>query len=124
MRGGLELDPGDPIETRVQEQARIAIADADVIVFVVDAASGMTPGDEEAAELLRRATAPVIVAVQAARTSPSVSRCKTSSGTAGSAIGASASKRNIRAPCRPGSGRTVAETEGARPWATKAPKLS
>jgi GTP-binding protein len=64
--GGLEVDPGDPIEARVQEQARIAIADADVIVFVVDAASGMTPGDEEAAELLRRATAPVIVAVNKA----------------------------------------------------------
>ena len=44
----------------------MAIADADVIVFVVDAASGMTPGDEEAAELLRRATAPVIVAVNKA----------------------------------------------------------
>lgn len=64
--GGLEQDPDDPIEARVQEQARIAIADADVIVFVVDAASGMTPADTEAAELLRRATAPVIVAVNKA----------------------------------------------------------
>ncbi len=64
--GGLELDPGDPIEARVQEQARLAIAEADVIVFVVDAARGMTPADEEAAELLRRATAPVIVAVNKA----------------------------------------------------------
>jgi GTP-binding protein len=64
--GGLELDPDDPIEARVQEQARLAIAEADVILFVVDAASGMTPADEEAAELLRRATAPVIVAVNKA----------------------------------------------------------
>ena len=64
--GGLELDPDDPIEARVQEQARLAIAEADVIVFVVDAASGMTPADEEAAELLRRATAPVLVAVNKA----------------------------------------------------------
>jgi GTP-binding protein len=64
--GGLELDPNDPIEARVQEQARLAIAEADVIVFVVDAASGITPADEEAAELLRRATAPVIVAVNKA----------------------------------------------------------
>jgi GTPase len=64
--GGLELDPDDPIEARVQEQARLAIAEADVIVFVVDAASGMTPSDTEAADLLRRATAPVIVAVNKA----------------------------------------------------------
>ncbi len=64
--GGLELDPNDPIEARVQEQARLAIGQADVIVFVVDAASGLNPADEEAAELLRRATAPVIVAVNKA----------------------------------------------------------
>ena len=64
--GGLEVDPADPIELKVQEQARLAIAEADAILFVVDAAAGMTPADEEAAELLRRATAPVIVAVNKA----------------------------------------------------------
>ena len=64
--GGLEVDTDDPIELRVQEQARLAISEADAIVFVVDAAVGMTPADEEAAELLRRATAPVIVAVNKA----------------------------------------------------------
>jgi GTP-binding protein len=64
--GGLELDPDDPIEARVQEQARLAISEADVVVLVVDAAAGMTPSDEEAANLLRRATAPVIVAVNKA----------------------------------------------------------
>ena len=51
---------------RVQEQARLAIAEADVIVFVVDAAAGATPADHEAADLLRRAPAPVIVAVNKA----------------------------------------------------------
>ena len=64
--GGLELDPDDPIEARVQEQARLAIAEADVIVFVVDAATGMTASDSEAANILRRAKAPVIVAVNKA----------------------------------------------------------
>ena len=64
--GGLEVDTDDPIELRVQEQARLAISEADVIVFVVDAASGMTPADLEAADLLRRAPAPVIVAVNKA----------------------------------------------------------
>ena len=42
--GGLELDPDDPIEARVQEQARLAIAEADVILFVVDAVSGPDAG--------------------------------------------------------------------------------
>jgi GTPase len=64
--GGLEIDPNDPIEEKVQEQARLAIAEADVILFVVDAAAGMTPADQEASELLRRAKAPVIVAVNKA----------------------------------------------------------
>jgi GTP-binding protein len=64
--GGLEVAPGDAIEAKVQEQARLAIAEADVIVFVVDATAGLTPADEEAAELLRRATAPVFVAVNKA----------------------------------------------------------
>lgn len=64
--GGLEIEPGDVIEAKVQEQARLAIAEADVIIFVVDAAAGPTPADLEAAELLRRATAPVIVAANKA----------------------------------------------------------
>src|SRR3954470_22117456 len=51
--GGVEVDPDDPIESKVQEQARLAIAEADVIVFVVDTIAGLTPSDEEAAELLR-----------------------------------------------------------------------
>jgi len=60
--GGLEIEPGDAIEAKVQVQARLAIAEADVIVFVVDAMTGPTPADLEAAELLRLARAPVIVA--------------------------------------------------------------
>src|SRR5262245_22997236 len=43
--GGLEMAPGDPIEEQVQLQARLAIGEADVIVFVVDAVSGLTPAD-------------------------------------------------------------------------------
>jgi len=64
--GGLELSTDDAIEARVQEQARLAIAEADVILFLVDAISGLTPADLEAAAILRRATAPVIVAVNKA----------------------------------------------------------
>src|SRR5436190_24224703 len=64
--GGLEVTPGDAIEEKVQVQARLAIAEADVIVFVVDAIAGTTPADEEAGLTLRRATAPVLVAVNKA----------------------------------------------------------
>jgi GTPase len=64
--GGLEQRPGDAIEEKVQEQARLAIEEADVIVLVVDAATGLTPADQEAAELLRSASAPVLVAVNKA----------------------------------------------------------
>src|SRR3954452_7348906 len=64
--GGLELSPDDPIEAKVQEQARLAIAEAEAIVFVVEAITGMTPADQEAADILRLAKAPVLVAVNKA----------------------------------------------------------
>ena len=61
--GGLELDPGTDIEARVQDQARVAVEEADVILFVVDAHAGLAPLDHELADRLRRAEAPVIVVV-------------------------------------------------------------
>ncbi len=64
--GGMEIEPGDAIEERVQEQAHLAIEEADVIVFVVDAAVGQTPADQEVAQLLRRAEAPVVMAINKA----------------------------------------------------------
>jgi GTPase len=64
--GGLEVSPGDPIEAAVQVQARLAITEADLIVLVVDAITGLTPADREAADLLRVARAPVFVAVNKA----------------------------------------------------------
>src|SRR4051794_19891177 len=60
--GGIEVDTDDPIELKVQEQARLAIGEGDVILFVVDAVSGLTPADLEAAQLLRTAKAPVVIA--------------------------------------------------------------
>ena len=54
--GGLEVNPGDPIEAEVQTQARLAIAEADIILFIVDAITGLTPADQEAADLLRVST--------------------------------------------------------------------
>jgi GTP-binding protein len=64
--GGLETHPGDVIEEKVQEQARLAIGEADVILLVVDAAAGLTPSDQEAAEILRTAPGAVLVAINKA----------------------------------------------------------
>ncbi len=64
--GGLEIHPGDPIEEKVQEQARLAIGEADLIVLVVDSIAGLTPADLEAADILRTAKAPVLVAANKA----------------------------------------------------------
>jgi GTP-binding protein len=61
--GGLESDPEGHIRQMVQEQADMAMSGADVIVFVTDAADGMTPTDLEIADRLRRAQKPVILAV-------------------------------------------------------------
>jgi len=64
--GGLERHPGDAIEAKVQEQARLAIREADTILFVVDVEAGLTPGDLEVGELLRTAAAPVLLVVNKA----------------------------------------------------------
>lgn len=61
--GGLESAPEGHIRAMVQEQADQAMAGADVIVFVTDAAAGLTPTDQDIAQRLRRARKPVILAV-------------------------------------------------------------
>jgi GTP-binding protein len=62
---GLDGQPGD-IMKRVQAQAQLAIEEADVIVFMVDARSGITAADEEVADMLRRTQKPVILAANKA----------------------------------------------------------
>ena len=57
---GLNGQPGD-IMSNVRAQAQLAIEEADVIVFMVDARSGITATDEEVADLLRRTEKPVIL---------------------------------------------------------------
>jgi GTP-binding protein len=64
--GGLELEPGSVIEARVQDQARVAIEEADLILFVVDAQAGLAPLDHEVADRLRRSDKPVILVVNKA----------------------------------------------------------
>jgi GTP-binding protein len=60
--GGVDLEERDDLARQIQEQARAALADADVAVLVVDARAGLRPGDQEMADLLRRAQVPVLVA--------------------------------------------------------------
>src|SRR3990172_8010797 len=64
--GGLELEPGGTIEARVQDQSRVAIDEADVILFVVDAEVGLAPLDHEVADRLRRASKPTLLVVNKA----------------------------------------------------------
>jgi GTPase len=62
---GLNGQPGD-IMNHVQAQAQLAIEEADVIVFMVDARTGITAADEEVADMLRRSQKPVILAANKA----------------------------------------------------------
>src|SRR5439155_8405960 len=62
---GLNGQPGD-IMKRVQAQAELAIEEADVIVFMVDAKAGITAADDEVADMLRRTKKPVILAANKA----------------------------------------------------------
>ncbi len=64
--GGLVFDESGEVEWKVREQAQIAIAEADVIVFMVDASTGLTAADWEAADLLRRTKKPLILAANKA----------------------------------------------------------
>ncbi len=61
--GGLESTPEGEIRARVQEQAEMAMNDADVIVLMVDVADGVTPSDVIAAQRLRTTEKPVVLAV-------------------------------------------------------------
>src|SRR5215218_4939435 len=60
--GGVDLDDEDPLAVSIQDQARAALADAEVALFVVDARAGMRPGDQEIADILRRGNVPVVLA--------------------------------------------------------------
>jgi GTP-binding protein len=59
--GGVDLADASPLTRQVAEQARRAVEAADLVAFVVDAKAGVTPGDEEVADILRRSGKPVLV---------------------------------------------------------------
>src|SRR5215472_14475164 len=59
---GLDLDRDDASRAAVERQTRVAIDEAQVIVFLLDAREGVTPIDRDIAEMLRRSGRPVVVA--------------------------------------------------------------
>ena len=61
--GGIETDSSDIILSQMREQAEIAIATADVIVFIVDVRQGLVDADSKVADMLRKSHKPVILAV-------------------------------------------------------------
>lgn len=80
--GGIELVGGEDRDARraseplsissaqlrreIREQAQVAIDEADVVIFLVDAKEGVTGGDEDVAEVLRRSRRPIILAANKA----------------------------------------------------------
>ena len=52
---------GDTLDAKVSDQARLAMADADLVVQVVDASVGVTSEDDDMARVLLRTGAPVLV---------------------------------------------------------------
>lgn len=61
--GGIEIMNADAIAVSIRQQAQIAIAEADVIMFVCDARSGITSEDAEVARLLRQSKKPIVLCV-------------------------------------------------------------
>lgn len=59
--GGLDFGSELPLVSAIHRQALTAAEEADVILFVVDAAQGLMPQDVEVADVLRTARAPVVL---------------------------------------------------------------
>ena len=61
--GGYVVGSDDIFESEIRKQAALAIDESDVIVFMVDGREGLTPLDEEIADILRRSKKPYYLAV-------------------------------------------------------------
>ena len=59
--GGWVVNSEDVFEEEINKQVKIAIEEADVILFVVDVINGLTDLDQEVANILRRCRKPVLV---------------------------------------------------------------
>ena len=61
--GGIEPESSDKIIKQMREQAEIAIATADVIIFLTDVRQGLQDSDSKVADMLRRSGKPVVLVV-------------------------------------------------------------
>ncbi len=61
--GGYVVGSEDVFEAEIDKQVELAIEEADAIIFMVDVETGVTPMDEDVANLLRRVNKPVFLAV-------------------------------------------------------------
>jgi len=61
--GGFVSGSDDVFEREIRKQVHIAVDEADLILFIVDVATGITGQDEEMADVLRRSTKPVLLVV-------------------------------------------------------------
>jgi GTP-binding protein len=61
--GGFVPESEDVFEREIRKQVQVAVEEASAILFVVDAATGMTDLDDSMADLLRRSTKPVFLVV-------------------------------------------------------------
>ncbi|MBQ6556117.1 MAG: ribosome biogenesis GTPase Der [Bacteroidales bacterium] len=61
--GGYTSNSDDVFEAAIRDQVQIAIDEADVVLFMVEAATGITDYDAEIADVLRRAKKPVVLCV-------------------------------------------------------------
>ena len=59
--GGVDRADTGPFGQQIAAQAREAVEEADLVLLVVDATAGVTPGDAELAEILRVSRRPVLV---------------------------------------------------------------
>ena len=59
--GGVDRADTGPFGPQIAAQAHQAVEEADLVVMVVDAQVGVTPGDEELAEILRSSRRPILV---------------------------------------------------------------
>ncbi len=64
--GGLELSPQSKVARGVKAQVEAAIAEADLIIFLVDAKDGVVPSDLEIAQMLRSSSKPLVLAANKA----------------------------------------------------------
>jgi len=64
--GGIVFSETDPLSEQIRVQANVALDQADAVLFLVDAVSGVTPDDQDLADKMRGYTKPLFVVVNKA----------------------------------------------------------